>query len=224
MPALMKGLVSIHIPKTAGRSFYSILNQVYPAGTLAHFDQKNYQGMSRHAATFAFLQDLNENVNVIHGHFMFNDVKEHIRENNLDFVTWLREPVDRVLSNYRFFIQRTRRSDADEKMLSRRNESLLEYARLEESRNRMSKFLDGAKLENAKFIGIMEYFEEDIKKLGLMLDWNEFKISHENMNMEFRESDLKSVSQETIQEIRDLNTLDLRLYETALEYRLKRIV
>jgi len=102
-------LVSVHLPKTAGTSFAASLEEIYgskllrdysdiPINTPAYERNK----MALQAGICNAEKDFRD-VECIHGHFLpvkyllFSDKRQ------TTFVTWMRNPVERVLSHYLFW-------------------------------------------------------------------------------------------------------------------------
>lgn len=214
-------IVSIHIPKTAGRSFLSILNTVYDSNIIAHFDRKNYNYKGTPEIE-QFKSQLKSTTKIIHGHFQYKELVDLKNINTAKVITWLRNPVERVISNYSFFKKRISESLNDAELQNRRDEKLVEYAALENSRNRMSKFMEGLDLDWYYFVGITEHFNSDVSILAGMLKWKPFEIPRINVNTEFK-SQLPPVSEKEKKIIEDLNRIDMELYFRALEIRKKRI-
>jgi len=212
-------LVSIHIPKTAGTSFRNVLKAVYGKKSVVRFDirsggkkieleQKQLKGSK-----------LPDNIKVIHGHFRYRDLVELLEiDESIPVVTWMRDPVDRVISNYYYLAEILAKELQEEKkglnILAKMQRSLIEYARNEISRNRMHKFLDGMLVDKFKFVGIQEHYEDDLADLMQALGVESFPDYH--VNVTARKYD---VSQETLDEIRSLNALDMELYQEALRLR-----
>lgn len=154
----MTKIVSIHIPKTAGTSFYQVLNQV--------FGEDNCIRLKRNE--LHCLADALTTKHVIHGHFTYQEVKPFL--NKEDFlIVWFRNPIDRVISNYNFFVQRAQSGKFPD-LKKRAEENIIEYAALEESRNRMSKFIDGIDLSLFNFIGLLENSEQDFTSFGKLFN------------------------------------------------------
>jgi len=214
-------LISIHIPKTAGRSFLSILHSVYGSEHIAHFEKTFFPDKSV-SEIQQFTSALSGGVLVIHGHFQYKEIKELHRRNNSKVIAWLRNPVERVISNYSFFMKRIRESPDDAELDRRKNETLLEYAALENSRNRMTKFMDGLELNRYFFIGITENFESDVRELASMLNWGSIDIPRINDNSGFKHQ-LPPVTDEQRKIIAELNREDLELYRTIVERKNNRI-
>lgn len=209
-------LVSLHIPKTCGTSFRNTLKTVYGNKSVKRLDinskclkidQKVYEKSS-----------LLSNIRIIHGHFKFNSVFEKIElSETTPVITWLRDPVERVISNY-FYLKKIiqkkiRTSDDDGNLGDRMLKSLTEYARAEENRNRISKFLSGAKLEDFFFIGIVENYENDLATLSELLNWEKYSIFKDNQTSK----ETPVVSEEDRKLIKSINENDVELYNTAIE-------
>ena len=88
---------------------------------------------------------------VVHGHFRYAEIRSLHTSTNARIITWLRHPADRVISNYRFFIDRLAHSGINPEVRRinqhRRKERLMEYARLPENSNTMAYFLEGLIIE-----------------------------------------------------------------------------
>jgi len=209
-------LISIHIPKTAGRSFHRILCDVYGERYVLNVLRKDYEIPGRRVSEL-----VTPEMRVIHGHFRYSDIRDIVEGGNFPIVTWLRDPVERVISNYYFFIRRVR-SGAVPQSMHRSEETLLDYARLEGSRNRMAEFLRGLALEDIYFIGITEHFSEDVRYLADMLGWGDVNPVHLNSNREYREKH-GEIDELTRTEIERLNQEDMRIYSEALRLRKRRL-
>lgn len=213
-------LVSIHIPKTAGRTFLAILNSVYPSGSVIHFDRKNFPDKSI-SETIQFKSQLNETTKVIHGHFRYKEIKDWENIKSSKLIAWFRDPVERVISNYGFFKKRIALAINDPELQRRKNETLLEYASLDDTRNLMSNFIEGFNIKDFYFTGITEHFNYDVNKLAVMLKWKAFDIPWINDNTEFK-SKIPDVTSELRKTITELNAEDIKLYSKVLEIHNKR--
>lgn len=207
-------LIAIHLPKTGGRSFRAVLRNVYGEDKVFYVERKDYNDTDRRLAGIIPPQ-----ARVLHGHFRFKDVPALFKERGIPVVTWLRDPVERVVSNYYFFIRRLRECPNEHwRDHSRANETLLEYARREDTINRMSWFLDGIALSDMFFVGLTEHFTQDLGDLAAMLGWGPVEPAFENSNREFRAC-FAPPAEEELREIKRLNAWDVELYEKAVRLR-----
>ena len=168
----------------------------------------------------AWTQALPEKIAVLHGHFTFPEIHDLHQRSNSRLIAWLRHPVERVIFNYAFFIRKVHSGVRPEEH-HRQNESLLDYASLDETRNRMSTFLEGITLKGLFFVGIMEYFENDLNDLARTLSWERIEPIHLNCNRTYKRR-LPPVDKATRQVIFELNLRDAVLYTEALKLRQRR--
>lgn len=163
-------LISVHLPKTAGKSFQAALRTRFGDSLIEDYGTlpMNTPGYERNrAAIEAGLRNADHDfagVECIHGHFLpvkylLMSVRRPVR-----FVTWMRDPVQRLLSNYHYW-QRTYRPDASPTLHRRVVEegwSLERFCLGEEMRNMYAQFLWGFPAENLDFIGITEFYDDDL--------------------------------------------------------------
>ena len=170
------------------------------------------------------LPKLSKHISVIHGHFLFSDLKKKlVIKENTPIITWLRDPASRVISNYFYLDKQLKEIVLSEKfprtnMLKRMKKTLLEFANMEGNRNRQYKHLQGIALTEFTFVGITEHFSDDLNDLAKTLNWNNVIEYKHNITAAKK----PIISEEEIAEIKSLNRLDYQLYEEALALRNKR--
>ncbi len=207
-------LISIHIPKTAGTSFRLALEQVYGEG-IARFDiRQGKMELNEQPFTGNRLPDT---LQAIHGHIKYPDLAQAIDlSGKPKLITWLREPVDRVVSNYYYLLeQRDRKRKAGEdvtNLTAKLGNSLEDFARTDFARNRMSKFLAGLRPQDMFFIGSVERMAEDLQVLAHRMGWPEVALPEVNKSG----SKVQEVSVAMRQMIADLNHEDMVLYHEWL--------
>ncbi len=212
-------LVSIHIPKTAGTSFIHSLKKQYGYQKVVRIDSNdNRTRIDKIPIDKAFVY---KNTEVIHGHFTMDLLNNYLSlPPDTPIITWLRDPVERVISNYYYLYKRLDEELLEEKkglnILSKMRRSLLEYAQDERNCNRMSKFLKGVELKDFFFIGTVENYDEDIQELGRKLNWSTLEIVKHNKT---GTSNKPEVDEQTKALIRSYNQKDQALYEQALTFR-----
>lgn len=217
------GLVSLHIPKTAGTSFRNILKDVYGDEEVIRLDISLKYGKLKINENQFENKNLDKKWQVIHGHFSPNLlVSKFVIDDEVPYITWLRDPVERVISNYYYLEKRLKEVMKEESrglnILSKMQRSLIEYASADNNRNRMSKFLEGKALEDFLFVGIVEYFSDDLVDLSNILDWDNYKELKYNVTGAKK----RDVSVDIREEIKKLNLKDVELYQTACDLRNRR--
>lgn len=167
--------------------------------------------------------ELPAGVRVAHGHFTPAAVTARFPDvENLPVITWLRHPVDRVISNY-FYLKKRLAEELDEEgkglnILRKMQRSLLEYAADDMNRNRQHKFLEGRALEDFAFVAIQEHYDEDLAAMGKHLGWPPVEAVKYNVT-----GTGPQVSDEDRATIAALNPLDVALYEHGLKLRERRL-
>ena len=217
-------LLSLHIPKTAGTSFRNILKTVYGRKSVIRFDINECSGITVNGKTFN-KNKLSHNIKVAHGHFEFATVFSYLNiDNEVPVITWLRDPVERVISNY-FYLKTilTGLFKEDKELMivgHRMFRSLTEFAAADINRNRMSEFLHGASLKDFLFVGLVEYFDDDLKYLAEIFKWNQIHYIKHNATGKLKEE----VPEKIKAQILKWNEKDALLYQEALELRKQRFV
>ena len=216
-------IISIHIPKTAGRSFHRILKQVYGESLDKSYEKEHFfHGKSD---DLILKDELPDGIKGIHGHLTIAQVKHIIELEEPKVITWVRVPVERVISNYYYFMKRIREGNTTEKQRSKINYKLLKYAAQPKRCNRMTTILDGMDIKDFFFIGIMERFDKDIKTLGKMMGWpDNIEIPHLNDSSSFKMNNdcatqYKDIDVEMRFEIARLNEADMNLFNNILKLR-----
>lgn len=212
-------LVSIHIPKTAGTSFRNTLKSIYGEEAVVRVDiEKTGEHIRVNQEDYAENR-LPPHTRVVHGHFRPTHLYAYFPiPEEVPIITWLRDPVERVISNY-YYLARRLAEELDEErkglnILSKMQRTLIEYARDENNQNRMKKFLRGVTLEELTFVGIQEYYSEDLAVLAELFGWASVPEFKDNVTT--RKYDVSSADRA---EIAALNADDVALYQRALERR-----
>lgn len=215
-------IISIHIPKTAGATFAKLLEAKY-----ARRLRKDYEDMPA-SLEYTLTNKFNFNPfkisnlqtifscmtkNVIHGHFVY---EKYSAIPNAQFITWLRDPVKRLLSHYHYWHRHPAPNNSTYRYMIDNNLSILEFAKLKPLINLQNRFISNRKLDAFEFIGITEHFEKSIIRFNKIFDSNLATNLKTNSNPSG--SLYEDIEPSIIQRIRDLNLEDMKLYETALTH------
>jgi Sulfotransferase family len=209
-------LISVHIPKTAGMTFLYVLYQVYSLD-LVLWDHPS--GVKYEPTSSTPLHK-----RVIHGHFMTHKYDGFFP--NAIRITWVREPIVRLISHYLHIKNRPLDKNNPVHMeVVEKNLSLLQFAEIPDMQNFMSSYTAGRQLTDYYFVGVQEFFNEDLFALKKMLNWGEFTVTINNNNPNtYYNQKLQEYLADTelINQLKFLNSKDVELYEAALNQRAKR--
>lgn len=201
-------IIFLHIPKTGGVSVSSLLMNEY---SYDQIDNVNSENIKLRAYGF---------------HYSLFEIEKMIDISNFKLITFMRNPIDRILSEYQYLIEKHK--GKPEYLIAHRLPA--EGNPIETASNVVCKMLSGlddkdssipiethlsfAKkvlTENFFFIGITENMEESIQLLYSKLGW---EMPEETPH--FNKTNKKSFSDEVLQKIAERNWADIELYEYAL--------
>ena len=220
-------LISVHLPKTGGSSFKLSLDQHFGQNILLDYADLpiNTPPLQRNrnvliSALKNAERDFGE-VECIHGHFMpakyllLNTIKPQI------FVTWMRHPVERVISHY-YFWQRFYLPEAPplHKRIVEEKWSLEKFCLSDEMRDFYNQFLWGFPLQNFNFIGITEHFEEDF--MYFTQKFLQTNMASYKVNINENKKGSYPISKSFMKQIESFHQVDMELYHTALKFRFQR--
>jgi hypothetical protein len=203
---LDKTLIFMHIPKTSGTTFLYLLYKQYKYHTevlnLYHSKQLPQTGVSKE-------------IKCIIGHHQFGIHRGLNKPFN--YVTFLRDPVDRVISDY-FFTKKFHNLDFESYLKLDNN---LKGYNPNEKQTRWAAGNNLADIELAKsnlakyfpIVGLTDMFDESLFLMKHQFGWGDISYKKENVN----QSRLKKqeISSEIIKQIKKNNQLDLQLYKWA---------
>ncbi|SHF03757.1 Sulfotransferase family protein [Fodinibius roseus] len=227
-------LISLHMPKCGGTSFKELLKRHFKWRFSKDYDypihwspdkrrkeaiesRERIKRRYRYFYRYRFTE-------CIHGHFLPYKYDYFYGRDGITFITWLRDPVERLVSHYYFWLRTY--ETAKPKPLHRRvveeDWTLQEFAFSEELKNVYSEFLWNFPARQFDFIGITEHYEEDVRYfanhyLGLK------DVSVPQKNISPRKSKPLITDEGLIKELKSFHARDYELYDYALEARRERI-
>lgn len=235
-------LISVHLPKTAGTSFEHSLRRHFGAQLQRRYADKplHHHPLRRNlrAAREGLCGRHREEASpaCVHGHFLPLSYRHLARRADVRFVTWLREPIDRLLSHYHYW-RRAADSDAQDTLqdpmqdkvqrrMREENWSFEQFAQRRELRNVYRAFLWGFPVERFDFIGITEHYASDLREFGQRFLDRDLRPAEENRNPAHRAGaagEGYSIDRGLRERLERVHARDLSLYRFALELRERRL-
>lgn len=228
-------LVSLHLPKTAGTSFLALLEAAYDGQLLRDYGDRPLNRPAWRRNGRALVAGLGNalprrrlrGLRCIHGHFLPLKYRGLALRQELRFVAWLRDPVERLGSHY-FYWQRSY-NPLDAGRLHRRvveeRWDLERFCLGPELRNTYSKFLWGFPLTAFDFIGITEHYAEDLRDFGTRFLGGELpQMPPRNVNSAAPAAAGAYITDTAFRaRIEAYHAEDMALYRQALELRTARL-
>nr|WP_118828424.1 sulfotransferase family 2 domain-containing protein [Salinibacter ruber] len=221
-------LVFVHVPKTAGRSFISVLKRVYSQDRI----YKVYGNISDRVSNLRSLsREKRRNIDCVVGHYKFG-LHEELPD-PATYVTFLRDPVERVVSHYyyvrRFPGHRLNSAITDD------GASLRDYVDLDpELRNGQARLIAGGNadtphdelrdraLENMRDrfsgVGVADRFDASVTVMAYRLGWPSNTVYYRKQNVSKSRPSLQEIEPGVRNYIESKNKVDRELYETATEW------
>jgi hypothetical protein len=212
-------IISVHLPKTGGTAFVKALRKC--AEEVFYLDY----GLEQLAPTALFRRgklttasfesiigdlELFPGRSVIHGHFAAKKYSDLFP--NAVYVTWLRDPVERVASHY-FYWQRSHiPGDHRWEQFTAQKMSLEEFAALDFVRNVYSRWFSPLDVERFDFIGITEEYGRSLELFRrLICPEIKFHAKAKNFNPN-RRGNFYWLDRELRSKILELNDRDAYIY------------
>jgi hypothetical protein len=163
-------IVSIHIPKTAGKSFQYDLTQVFGDRLLPDYDdwpesttpEATAHNERRRAAMLADAGMLTERYDVIHGHFLAGKYAGVFPVTAL--VTMVRDPYQHAVSTYEHAARSSDIPHPGFHDFKQQRMTLVDF--IEAFPNHQSLYLGGTALEDLAMIGLTERYEQSVALFG----------------------------------------------------------
>jgi len=211
--------ICIHINKTGGKSFRKVLKKQYGNGYY-RINLKNSREVLKPAQLIKrqqIIENIPDHVIALHRHFLYIDVEPLVKSTGAKLIVWLRNPVDRLVSQY-YFVRRKIIKDKKKEYRINMNPdvTLTDFANQKTKKNVISKILEGLNLSDIFFIGFLEYFKEDLNELGELLGWGKnIKLPYVNSNQEYKSLyHVPTIEEREI--ISEINAKDMKLFNEAL--------
>ena len=226
----LRRLIYLHVPKAGGTTLEYIIAKNHRANDILHIN--NPVLLRNPASAYKRL----ELMPVIMGHFATNHVLYHLIDSPFVHITMLRDPVDRVLSFYRYWSTDPERAHYErvsqlsleafldqEDLIELRNGQSLRLAGLLQRRDINETLDEDDVLSRAKNVltsqmthfGIAEHYDAFLLMCQQLLGWKDIFYQHKNVS---NVQDRTMPSDTIINRIRDNNVIDIKLYQYAKEH------
>lgn len=217
-------IISLHLPKTAGTSFKTALQEHFGERYAEDYGDNIYSlDFDEHISNAirdsrAILKMDYSNKKCIHGHFLPLKYKLLSEKMDLKFITWMRDLVERLLSQY-YYWKSTEpdQSAIHHKNFLEENWSIEKLCLDPKYRNMYAHYLSGFPLEEFEYIGITEFYEQDLQWFAKEYLGKSLPNYHENMTP--RDLDKTNIDKGLVKAIREFHKEDFDLYRKALEMR-----
>ncbi|MDF2798283.1 MAG: hypothetical protein K0R85_1027 [Devosia sp.] len=219
-------LISVHVPKCAGSSFRETLERAYSTDAVA-FDYGdrpvdpcspgNLDPVGYVDRQWPTIEANIQNKLAVHGHFRAS--KYDFAGDSCARITFLRHPVDRLISHYYFWLSLPRHGHSLQDYLLDHELTLIQFAQLPYMQYFYTGlFFQGVDMKRFDFIGRCDAMPTEIERLGTLLG-RRLEMRHTNINSY---AGYQEVRRHTIDDASTLSTLkslladDIRFYERAL--------
>ncbi len=211
-------IVSTHIPKNGGNTFVDFLNKVYGSGVfLDYADMPLSLYYPLHHWLKAFKKPcLAPHIRCVHGHFLTGKY-DHVSP-PLRYVVWLRDPVERVLSHYYFWVRNPDHTNSTCRKFLRTDQTIESFLKIRRLRDVQSRYMNGRAVNDFDFVGVVEDFDRGLalyrKIFGIRQD---VEVASLNVNHD-RAQARYDVKEELRDLIRAANPRDVTLYMQGCSY------
>ena len=208
-------IVSIHIPKTGGVSFREVLAELAEGHLVQDYADRPLApaSLGRRLRERLRRVRLPPGTRVVHGHFIAS--KYWSRHPDARFVTWLREPIERLVSHYHYWLREPDPENPTCRRLLEERLTLGEFAALPELRDVQARFLSGLPIEAFAFVGLTERYEEGMELFGRLFGLEPgVQAARRNTNPE-RKGERYELEPGLRSSLEALNRADLALYARA---------
>lgn len=221
-------IVSLHLPKTGGRSFGRALKKHFGARLMEDYgdramtrSESERWAQARSAAERVRRRDWS-GVDCVHGHFMPAKYAALADRKEVTFVTWMRDPVDRIVSHYDYWTRNfdPRTAPAHHRRVVEEGWSLERFCLSSEYRNLYCQYLRGFPFERFDFIGITELYGADLRAFSSRFLRRPLKRYRVNVTRRWRRR--PPIDDGLRGRIASHHRDDLELYRRALELRERR--
>ncbi|MDX1463494.1 MAG: hypothetical protein R3359_10585, partial [Marinirhabdus sp.] len=159
----------------------------------------------------------------VHGHFLPIKYLLLSEKTEVKFITWMRDPIERMLSHYHYWRRSydPKRAIPHHKKFMEENWSLERFCLGPEFRNIYNQYLWGFPLKNFEFIGIVEHYQEDF--IIFSREFLGTNLPSFQMNVSGAIGKKHPIDEQLRKKIEQHHIEDIKLYKECLRIRQNRI-
>lgn len=217
----MISLISQHIPKTAGTAFSVQLEAWFPRA-VSHDYERQYpmETTLRLSPASRIRRSVRRrrrgtarNPVVVHGHL---DLRRALKEwPSANVVTWLRDPVERVVSQYAYWRAAGESIHPVARLMRSEGWSLLDFASYPDNRNLQSRYISPLDISDFLFVGVTCKYNLSVSLLAESLGKNVSHAQSVHNRTPASARMFAGIADRDRARILELNSLDAALHEAA---------
>jgi hypothetical protein len=217
-----KLLIYMHIPKTGGTTLKNIINKQFePGETWFHMEKDMPPKLNQ--------KSKENSLKCVGGHCWYGLHKQFSKE--YTYFTMLRNPIDRVISEYYYILERPHHKD-HQKVMAMDLMGFMEQFPLKSTNQhtrRISGNISSPHLQTAienihkdfAVVGLTEMFDESLFLMKQSFGWND--IDYEKVNITKKRPSINQIDEKVRSELERKNELDMALYKYAENMILEKI-
>ncbi|TMO83650.1 sulfotransferase family 2 domain-containing protein [Pseudoalteromonas spongiae] len=216
-------IVSLHIPKTAGTTIGYILDYGTKRKIFYDYTQHLREGLVEDINYLTQNKEfIEKRFEVVHGHFHYKKYSSIFP--NAKFITCLRDPLKRTVSQYHHIIQEADPNHWLYERLSKDQMDIVEFASLPNIRRAQSLYMEGREVEDYDHIALTENLAESIYQFQVLFNFQrndpymalEGEASIPNTNpATARTVEKKKLTDAQLAKVKEILHEDYDLYERA---------
>jgi hypothetical protein len=222
-------LIGVHIPKSGGTSIRSVLNDHFGKNLFTIYGEMPFKDSPEVRKQKLQNQNLVETgesfqgCNCIYGHFLPYRFLQYSEQSEIQFFTWFRHPVSRLISDYYHIRQNHKVVNRPfYKKILMEKWSLEQFLFAEDMQNFISQYLWSFPIEKFSFIGLVEYADTDFAFFCNQFLGKHYELPFLNVNL--LNQNIRTVDQNIWIEAEKFHSKDMDLYAKAIEMRNKRML
>jgi hypothetical protein len=202
-------MFSVHIPKTGGTTFLTVLEHHFGNRLVRDYEMPRDEVNRMIGGRGEYC---------VHGHYY---AEKYADVPDATFVTWMRDPIDQLISHYNFWANYRFPHDLTWRRVHYDQMDFMSFAKLRYISNSQARFLSGKPLDEFAFVGVTEMFTEGMELFRdqFGLDFDPAALPRLRDSRKFRSVfDRSMLSKKDTAILYDAHPLDTELYHKAVRH------